>query len=666
MVGHTQNFVERDIFPGFQKPIKYPALTPDGNYLIFLSDDGTALQAYESSRTNGKWSAPAPFEYINKLMEQTSAEAGGFSFNHDGMVLYFHAKIASNYFDIFFSRKTAAGWGAPQRLGKPVSMDANLFSPAISSDNKTLFVLREKTSANKKLDVCKELLLFEKNRNGEWVGPKYLPDEFNIGCQETPFFCADNNKLFFASKRVDEKKDGKKISDEDYNIYFARRIDENNWFYPVYVENLSSEYNDLSPMLNSAGNYFLMSVKAKNIKKQPQKIYTATLPSDTEPDKTFVLSGTITDLYSKKPVEAKIVAQDAITAVPKGEFFSTDEGQYSIILTKGTFYNIDFSKENYSHTFYYKDLTSIGTKTEETVDIALYDNVNLELNIYDGALFYPVSPKIVISDSLTGQPLPQTSVVNVSKGKYNCNLSIGHLYKIKIESENYKPYSTSFDLRTDVVYSNFEKSLELEASRKRLTLNVKNKDGASVLPVNVKITNTNRDEDLSTMLSRDEADNPVLLLRTNDKYELNITKKGFTYFNTELSFPTTAAQTMDIVLDALTAKTRMIFNNITFETNSAELNSESFSEVYRIVEFMKDNPDLRIEISAHTDDVGSQEYNARLSDKRAASVVIFLIKNNVAKERLQPKGYGKLQPIVPNDTDENRAKNRRVEIRIIE
>jgi outer membrane protein OmpA-like peptidoglycan-associated protein len=81
---------------------------------------------------------------------------------------------------------------------------------------------------------------------------------------------------------------------------------------------------------------------------------------------------------------------------------------------------------------------------------------------------------------------------------------------------------------------------------------------------------------------------------------------------------------------------------------------------------MKENPDIRIEISAHTDDVGSQEYNARLSDKRAASVVTFLTKNDIFKDRLQAKGYGKLQPLVPNDSAENRAKNRRVEIRIIE
>ncbi|MDR3246473.1 MAG: OmpA family protein [Prevotellaceae bacterium] len=647
--------------------MKYPAITPDGNYLVFLATDENATIAYESRRVDGKWSEPAPFEYINKLIAQTSAEVGGFSFNHDGMSLFFHAKIASAYFDIFFSRKTVSGWGEPQRLGKPVSMDANLFSPAISSDNKTLFVLRAKPPTDKKKEEeCKELLLFEKNREGEWTGPKYLPNEFNIGCQETPFFCADNNILFFSSKREDVNKSGKKVSGDDYNIYYARRIDENNWFYPVYVEDLSSEYNDLSPVMNSAANYFLMSVKAKNAKKQPQKIYTAVLPGDKTPDKTFVLSGNIADLYSKKPVEAKIIVQDAITSVTKGEFQSTDEGRFSIILTKGAFYKIDFSKENYSHTFYYKDLISTGDKMEEKLDVTLFDNVNLELNIYDGKLFYPVSPKVLVSDSQTQQSLPQQRVINVSKGKYNCNLDIGRLYNIRIESDNYKPYETTFDLRTNVVYSDFEKSLELDASRKRLVLNVKDKDGASILPVNIEITNSNRDEDIATIVGKDEAGIPELSLRTNDTYELNVTKKGFTYFNTNLSFSTTDAETMNIVLDALTTETRMVFNNITFETNSAELNAESDAELYRIVKFMKENQDIRIEISAHTDDVGSQEYNARLSDKRAASVVAFLTKNDVFKDRLQAKGYGKLQPLVPNDSAENRAKNRRVEIRIIE
>ncbi|MDR1170006.1 MAG: OmpA family protein [Prevotellaceae bacterium] len=664
--GHAQEFSGVDIFPVFQKPMKYPALTPDGKYLVFLAADEGSITAYESHLQNKQWTSPVPFEYINKLISQTKNEVGGFSFNHDGTMLFFHAKIATGYFDIFFSKKTKEGWGEPQRFGSPVSTGADLFSPTISSNNKMLFVLKAKpVSDNKKgTEVIKELLLFEKNKENKWVGPKYLPNEFNTGTQETPFICADNNSLFFASKRPDVNKAGKKISDEDYNIYYARRIDENNWYYPVYVEGVNTGYDDLSPMANSRGDYFIFTTKKS--KKQPGKIYNTNLPSDQSPSKTFVLTGTVTDLYSKQPVEADVVVQDAITSVTRGEFQTNDEGKYSVILTQGTFYKIDFSKKNYSHTFYYKELGFVGDKTEEKFDATLYDNVNLELNIYDNELFYPLSPAVIISDSLTKSPLAQQNIVNVSKGKYNCRLNIGSNYKIKIESESFEPYETSFDLRTDVVYSNFEKSMELKASRKLLTLNVKNSEGKNIAPVNVEIKNLNRDENTSSLLSSNENGNPVLSLRTNNTYEVDVTKQGYTYFNTTLDVKTTGRETRDVVLDLLTTEIKMIFNNITFETNSAEINTESYAELNRLLNFMERNPNLKIEIAAHTDDVGSAEYNARLSDKRAESVVKFLVDNNIKKNRMLPKGYGKQLPIVPNDSDENRARNRRVEIKIIE
>jgi outer membrane protein OmpA-like peptidoglycan-associated protein len=666
ILAHAQEFSGVDIFPAFQKAMKYPALTPDGKYLVFLAVDESSTTAYESHLQDGKWTPPVPFEYINKLINRTKNEVGGFSFNHDGTVLFFHAKIETNYFDIFFSRKTKGGWSEPQRLGSPVSTNADLFSPSISSNNKTLFVLKAKPQPDtkKEKEVVKELLLFEKDKENKWVGPKYLPKEFNIGSQETPFICADNNSLFFASKRQDVNKAGKKISDDDYNIYYARRIDENNWYYPVYVEAVNTGYDDLSPMVNSKGDYFVMT--AKTSKKQPSKVYKMALPFDQSPAKTFVLTGTITDLYSKQPIEAKIYVQDAITSVTNGEFLTNDEGKYSIIFTQGTFYKIDFSKENYSHTFYYKDLGFIGNETEGKFDVTLYDNVNLELNIYDNELFYPLSPKVIISDSLTKHPLAQQSIANVSKGKYNCKLNIGNNYKITIESESFEPYETYFDLRTDVVYSDFEKSLELKASRKLLTLNVKDSDGKNIVPVNVEIKNLYRDENASSLLSYDDNGNPVLALRTNNTYELDVTKKGYTYFNTTLDVTTTNRETKDIVLDLLTTETKMVFNNITFETNSAELNTESYAELNRLLSFMERNPELKIEISAHTDDVGSNEYNFRLSDKRAESVVKFLTGNNISKSRVQSKGYGELQPLVANDSDENRAKNRRVEIKIIE
>ena len=77
------------------------------------------------------------------------------------------------------------------------------------------------------------------------------------------------------------------------------------------------------------------------------------------------------------------------------------------------------------------------------------------------------------------------------------------------------------------------------------------------------------------------------------------------------------------------------------------------------------NPALNIEISGHTDNSGSNEYNVTLSEKRALSVVNYLIKNNISKTRLSYKGYGESQPVGSNDTENGRANNRRTEIMIL-
>ena len=75
-------------------------------------------------------------------------------------------------------------------------------------------------------------------------------------------------------------------------------------------------------------------------------------------------------------------------------------------------------------------------------------------------------------------------------------------------------------------------------------------------------------------------------------------------------------------------------------------------------------PGLKIEIEGHTDSEGTPERNQRLSDRRAQAVVDFLIKRGVDQAQLQAIGYGETRPLAPNDTTENRAKNRRIEFTV--
>ena len=165
----------------------------------------------------------------------------------------------------------------------------------------------------------------------------------------------------------------------------------------------------------------------------------------------------------------------------------------------------------------------------------------------------------------------------------------------------------------------------------------------------------------------DKDGNLIVELREGDSYEIDVAKKGYTYSSTKVDVSKSKkTQKLNIKLDLLTKDTKMTFNNITFEINSSELNTASYAELDRIIEFLKLNDNVKIELSAHTDDLGSEWYNMRLSEKRAQMAAKYLTDNGISERMIRTKGYGESKPIVPNTSDENRAQNRRVEIKIIE
>jgi outer membrane protein OmpA-like peptidoglycan-associated protein len=106
-------------------------------------------------------------------------------------------------------------------------------------------------------------------------------------------------------------------------------------------------------------------------------------------------------------------------------------------------------------------------------------------------------------------------------------------------------------------------------------------------------------------------------------------------------------------------------NNVFFDFDKWNLRPESYLELNRVVSLLKENPAIEIEMSAHTDSRGSDEYNLKLSDNRARSVMDYILSKGIAPNRIISQGYGETKPVVPNDTDENRQLNRRVEFKIL-
>ena len=109
---------------------------------------------------------------------------------------------------------------------------------------------------------------------------------------------------------------------------------------------------------------------------------------------------------------------------------------------------------------------------------------------------------------------------------------------------------------------------------------------------------------------------------------------------------------------------KTILNNVFFGSGQYDLDAKSTNELLFLVELLKDNPDLKIQISGHTDNVGKEEKNLLLSKQRAEAVKAFLQHYQISGGRITTKGFGSSQPIVSNHTKEGRSKNRRTEFEL--
>lgn len=163
--------------------------------------------------------------------------------------------------------------------------------------------------------------------------------------------------------------------------------------------------------------------------------------------------------------------------------------------------------------------------------------------------------------------------------------------------------------------------------------------------------------------------NYQLKVRTGARYGFMAEKDGFLAVAQNIDLNnTTKAEIIerDLVLTPIEIGESIVINNIFFDFDKAILKTASFSELERILKLLKSDKIKKIEISGHTDSMGDDNYNMTLSKRRATAVYNYFQSNGIAADRMSAVGYGETQPTAPNDTNENMAKNRRVEFKIVE
>ncbi len=230
----------------------------------------------------------------------------------------------------------------------------------------------------------------------------------------------------------------------------------------------------------------------------------------------------------------------------------------------------------------------------------------------------------------------------------------------------------------DQLLASFEKSvsdnvLEKSVEIKTIRLTVvkgKVKDAITNEPIKAKIevVDNDKDEVVFNNVSNSKTGDFLVTLPSGKNYGLAVKAQDYLFHSENFNIPkATAYQEIEkeILLNNVKKDVKIVLKNVFFDQGEAILRPTSYPELNRLAKLLKDVPTLKIEISGHTDNVGSDTYNQKLSEKRAKAVVEYVKAQEIAPERLTYVGYGEAQPIATNDTKEGRQQNRRVEFKVL-
>ncbi len=158
------------------------------------------------------------------------------------------------------------------------------------------------------------------------------------------------------------------------------------------------------------------------------------------------------------------------------------------------------------------------------------------------------------------------------------------------------------------------------------------------------------------------------VLPARSDYGLSVARKNYLFYSQNFALAEQQREeALELLVELIPIKSgqKVILENIFFDFDSYNLDAKSDQELQEIYRFLKLNPDLRVRLEGHTDNQGGDDYNATLSTNRAKAVYERLVEMGIAKERIEYKGLGSKQPIVPNDSEAQRARNRRTELHIL-
>ncbi|SMO66388.1 WD40-like Beta Propeller Repeat [Saccharicrinis carchari] len=285
-------------------------------------------------------------------------------------------------------------------------------------------------------------------------------------------------------------------------------------------------------------------------------------------------------------------------------------------------------------------------------------------NKHNGA---PLQAEILLVQS-EKDSIVARAYTNSADGSYSVTLDDKLNMTMQVNAINYYGCTDTLMLR-DNKTDTFKKDIYLERSKISYTVSgvVRDAKDNSVIPASLSFYQPG--EQIAMMVAHTDSISGKYFATLQDKgpFVVEVNAEGYFFTNMALAFPADSTLLIrNVSLQKMSTGSKIVVENILFNTGKATLLPQSFIELNKLARLLDENSDIRIEVSGHSDNMGSAGLNKRLSRNRAESVWNYLRERGIDEARMLFKGYGFDKPIVSNDTAEGRAANRRVEIKVIE
>ena len=511
--------------------------------------------------------------------------------------------------DIYYCEKEGDKWSEPKPFAN-VNTKKFESSAFVTADGNTAYFSSNRYKKNDDLDIY----YITKGTDGKWSKLKELKGGINTKFDEdAPFITPDGKTMYFSSRG--QKNMG------GFDI-FKSTVDENgNWSEP---ENLGYPINtpddDVYYYMSSNGlRGYLASYRSLGLGEKD--IY------EIIPIKAIKACGLVVEDVTGRKIDGVTVSyysQNNTTAPSSGTDISKDGGNYCTKVMSNNTYKIVVMKGN-------------DTLKTEMITIPVNDD---ESKVLTKNITLPYTQ--ATADSI--------AAANEAK-KVGTSLTHRYIFRNTYFTENKSTLSDEAKHELDLAAEILKKNPDAE-------INVKGYDKSST-----KLAEA-RAKAVSAYLTEKGIDPSRVKSTTGTKSKNNNINDRSTALDVKLK--SGLAMNYDPqIIPSYSVGSSFILRNLYFITAKHEIKPEGKAELDTLKNILTENPTMKIELAGHTDDIGNDEYNQKLSENRAKAAMEYLIKKGIASERLSYKGYGETMPYLTNDSDVNRQLNRRTEAKIL-